>query len=273
LFPEVCVVAAKDLTLDEVVWAYSVAQSRGFNVFVEGAENTDFALIPLVDMMNHDSASVSDIRMSVEENEVVVTAHGGFNKGDAFDGRYQKANKTSASWLASYGFLNSKSLYQGLKIDYEKLQQAAQFEPSHHAAKIQKVLHDVGCRESTWRDQPFALTVDGFRPGYMLCMRLALLSPEDYKGMVNQEIKMHMSGASHHSLLFSPYLLCSHLSVFDLFIEDMITPANEQKMIGTVNRLLRQLLSGYGTTLEEDAKILQTLKVSLGHMLPPITCR
>ena len=187
--------AAKDLSLEEVVWAYSVAQSRGFTVFVEGAgETTDFGLIPLVDMMNHDSASPSDIRMSIEGNEVVVTANGGFAKGAAFDGRYQKANRTAASWLASYGFLNTKSLYQGLRIDYGKLMRAAQFEATH-AANIQKVLTDVGCQESKWRHQSFALTVDGFRPGYLLCMRLALLSPEDYTAMVNQQIKMHMTGS------------------------------------------------------------------------------
>lgn len=171
-----------------------MAQSRGFNVFVEGpGETTDFALIPLVDMMNHDSASPSDIRMSIEGSEVVVTANGGFAKGAPFDGRYQKTNRTIASWLASYGFVNTKSLYQGLRIDYDKLMRAAQFE-APHIIKIQKVLQDVGCRESKWRDQPFALAVDGFRPGYLMCMRLALLSPEDYTGMVNQQIKMHMTG-------------------------------------------------------------------------------
>jgi hypothetical protein len=71
--------------LADVIWAYSLAQSRGFNVFVEAtaqgtAETTDFALIPLVDMMNHDSASPADIRMSIEGSEVVVTANGGYTK-------------------------------------------------------------------------------------------------------------------------------------------------------------------------------------------------
>lgn len=46
-------------------------------------------------MMNHDSASSTDIRMSVEGKEVVVTAQGNFEKGTPFVGKYVKVTPCS----------------------------------------------------------------------------------------------------------------------------------------------------------------------------------
>jgi len=172
------------------MWAYAVAQSRGFNVYVEGGpeDATEFALIPLVDMMNHDSASPSDIRMSIEGSEVVVTSNGQYPAGADFTGRYLKENRTAESWLASYGFVNSKSLYQGLRVDYPALFRAAQFDQGH-AESLLKALSGVKCDASGWNGNPFALTVDGFSRGYLFCMRMALLSVDDFASIARRRLR------------------------------------------------------------------------------------
>lgn len=234
------------LPLEDVMWAYSVAQSRGFNIYVEGRDDndTEFALIPLVDMMNHDSASASDIRMSVEGSDVVVTSNGGYALGADFTGRYLKENRTAASWLASYGFINTKSLYQGLRVDYPAIFRAAQFDRGH-SERLLKALQGIKCEATGWNGKPFGLTVDGFSPGYLLCMRMALLSVEDYTAIASKPKSIHMDNA--------------------------FSIANEQKMIGTVNSLLRQLLSGYATTLSQDTEALKELPD--GNMKNIITLR
>jgi len=217
-----------------VIWAYSIAQSRGFNIYVDDdSDDTDFALVPMVDMMNHDSASTSDIRMSFEGDSVVVTANGEYPKGSDFVGRYVKTTNTMASWLASYGFVNPKSMYQGLRIEYHHLMKTADFTEAHQTSLMQ-ALKGAGCEQGAWKDKPFALTVNGFSPGYLLCMRLSLLSPEDYASLISGGISMHMD---------APF-----------------SKENERKTIGTLSNQIRRLLAVYGTTLAEDQAALDSLE-------------
>lgn len=248
------IAAVEPPSLEEVIWAYSVAQSRGFNIHTDDdpdSEATDFMLIPLIDMMNHDSASEADIRMSVAmgpsgKQEVLVSANGRFFQGTPFAGRYMKATVSMASWLASYGFINGKTMHQGLRLDPAALWRVAEF-PEAHQTRLAKVQDSVGCESDRWRTTPFALSTHGFSDGYLLCLRLALLSPNDYDRFSTGGLTMHM--------------------------DEMLSKENEQRVLSTLLSHLRRMIAAYPTTLADDHKALASLQGDQTNMRNIVTLR
>eukprot|EP00658_Telonema_sp_P-2_P070282 TRINITY_DN59845_c0_g1_i1.p1 TRINITY_DN59845_c0_g1~~TRINITY_DN59845_c0_g1_i1.p1 ORF type:complete len:452 (+),score=89.38 TRINITY_DN59845_c0_g1_i1:227-1582(+) len=234
-----------ELRLEELIWGYSVVQSRAFRFYKEGDE-MEMALVPLIDMMNHRSSpGGAEIRMSIHEDEVVVTASGDFEEGSLLEGRYVGEAASMGSWMASYGFVDRQSLFQAMRIDPGHLWRRAGFDLSHQGV-LQELLESRGCTNLSRHGQAYSLSSSGFSQSYLECMRFALTSPEEMPtrshqcpSQNRQLAKVNGTGECQEEATGLPFSV-----------------RNEHAVVMALLGHLHRLISEYPTTLKQDAEML-----------------
>merc|ERR1712093_875057 len=123
-----------------------------------------------------------------------------------------------SAWMASYGFVNTKHMYQAMRMDHGALWDAQSFkEDDAHRETLARTLRSVRCESSRWNMEPFSLGVSGFSQGYLFCMRVALLSRADYQRIAQTKPTMH--------------------------VRESFSPENERAVVDTLENHLRRTIS------------------------------
>ena len=161
--------------------------------------------------------------------------------------------RSMASWVASYGFVDTSSLYQAsrslslshmivltvcglqaLSIDPPSLWQLHKFTPEH-TAKLKPLLEEAGCESQQRRGERYGLGQEGFSAGYLGCLRVALLDESELQELVPGE--------------------CA--------AEQPVGIVTEQRVHGLILDFLRTKLKRYATTIAQDGEELQQPDLSL----------
>jgi hypothetical protein len=106
---------AKDFTLDDYFWAWSIIWSRNIEQRVSGV--WEAFLIPFVDMMNHNSAGGADLYVNFGKTDIVIRLNGSLAVGQELTRNYIPL-APNVELFRMYGFIDPHNPHIVSSLDF-----------------------------------------------------------------------------------------------------------------------------------------------------------
>jgi len=234
-------------TVDRYVWAYSLLFSRAVRLDFEDTPGDFVALVPYIDLINHNPGSETYIQGIVEgielpfginekERFIIVRADRYYNKYEQIYISY--GPKSNSQLLMLYGFCLERNSQDFLEITVSHLLEASPL------AEAKKRYLDTRGMERV----AFPLYRDRFTNEMMSFLRLLVLQPEDL-------------GVQDLSDQDSVDAALARLDFTRAFGE-----LSERRALLCLRGICEELAAGYPTSLEDDEVLLQDR--SMFELLP-----
>lgn len=232
---------ADAFTLENYVWAYSVLFSRA--VRLDFPDQEDFeedivALVPYIDLINHNPNSESRIRgvsegpnipgISKPERSVVVRSDRYFNKYEQIYISYGR--KSNAQLLMLYGFSMERNTQDFVTFSTGQL-----LENSPFSEVKKRILDEL----EVPREGVFPLYRDRFTGEMMMFLRLAVVQPED----------IDMDEDADEKEVYK--------ALKQLDIKRATGEVSERRALICLRGVVQDLQDAYPTTLQEDEALIR----------------
>lgn len=232
---------ADAFTLENYVWAYSVLFSRA--VRLDFPDQDDFeddivALVPHIDLINHNPNSESRIRgvsegpnipgISKPERSVVVRSDRYFNKYEQIYISYGR--KSNAQLLMLYGFSMERNTQDFVTFSTGQL-----LENSPFSEVKKRILDEL----EVPREGVFPLYRDRFTGEMMMFLRLAVVQPED----------IDMDEDADEKEVYK--------ALKQLDIKRATGEVSERRALICLRGVVQDLQDAYPTTLQEDEALIR----------------
>lgn len=232
---------ADAFTLENYVWAYSVLFSRA--VRLDFPDQDDFeddivALVPYIDLINHNPNSESRIRgvsegpnipgISKPERSVVVRSDRYFNKYEQIYISYGR--KSNAQLLMLYGFSMERNTQDFVTFSTGQL-----LENSPFSEVKKRILDEL----EVPREGVFPLYRDRFTGEMMMFLRLAVVQPED----------IDMDEDADEKEVYK--------ALKQLDIKRATGEVSERRALICLRGVVQDLQDAYPTTLQEDEALIR----------------
>ncbi|CAE7308108.1 LSMT-L, partial [Symbiodinium pilosum] len=227
-------------THENYVWAYAVLFSRAVRLdFPDGPDEEDMvALVPYIDLINHNPNSESRIRgvsegadvpgISSTERYVVVRSDRYYNKYEQIYISYGR--KSNAQLLMLYGFSMERNTQDFVTISAGQLMETSPF-----ADVKKKILEELEVPP----EGVFPLYRDRFTGEMMMYLRLAILQPAD----------LDLDDDA------SPNQVYKALKQLD--IKRATGEVSERGALICLRGIIQELQDAYPTTLQEDEALIR----------------
>jgi len=230
---------AEAFTYENYVWAYSVIFSRAVRLdFPDSDEDDIVALVPYIDLINHNPNSESRIRgvsegaavpgVSSYERSVVVLSDRYYNKYEQIYISY--GQKSNAQLLMLYGFSMERNTQDFVTISAGQLMETSPF------ADVKKqILEELEVPP----EGVFPLYRDRFVGEMMMYLRLAILQPEDLDLDADADPKQ-------------VYRVLKQMDV-----KEATGEISERGALICLRGIIQELQEAYPTTLQEDEALIR----------------
>jgi len=227
-------------TLENYMWAYSVLFSRAVRLdFPDDLDDEDIvALVPYIDLINHNPNSESRIRgvsegpsipgISEPERSVVVRSDRYFNKYEQIYISYGR--KSNAQLLMLYGFSMERNTQDFVTFAIGQL-----LENSPFSEVKKRILEEL----EVPREGVFPLYRDRFTGEMMMFLRLAVVQPDD----------IDMDEDADENEVYK--------ALKQLDIKRATGEVSERRALICLRGVVQDLQDSYPTTLQEDEALIR----------------
>ncbi|CAE6920791.1 LSMT-L [Symbiodinium natans] len=231
---------ADAFTYDNYVWAYAILFSRAVRLdFPDGAYEEDLvALVPYIDLINHNPNSESRIRgvsegadvpgITATERSVVVRSDRYYNKYEQIYISYGR--KSNAQLLMLYGFSMERNTQDFVTIAAGQL-----METSPYADVKKKLLDELEVPP----EGVFPLYRDRFTGEMMMYLRLAIVQPAD----------LDLDEDATEKQVYR--------KLKQLDIKKATGEVSERGALICLRGIIQELQDAYPTTLQEDEALIR----------------
>lgn len=235
-------------TLENFIWASANVFSRSVRFTFPG-EELQVALVPYIDLMNHNSRADTNIEseskymnlplgISEEERSIYVNADTYYNSFEQVYISY--GSKPNSQLLAVYGFALEANAQDFVDINVDR----AFVNVSMREAKI-RMLEFLNLPGKV-----YPITRDKYSPAMLIFLRILTIEKEDFEGTCTDPDDPEQAFQAMKRMR----------------IEEAYGESSERRTLYLLREILQDILDGYSTTIDEDEALIRDR--SLFELLP-----